>query len=256
MILGFVAFVVAFRFVLGVPAVYGVKAPLLGLDRKKVVPVIVVLSIMLLVCIYAIFAGLGDDAYMAATKAMEAQSPEKFDGPIGPIVKFIAAVSGFFMLTNLPPICAPKIALDRYFVPGAMDSTDKCAAPLRRSDPAPAMRPRAPAEPLTCSAFIPSPRLLRRLFLRYFQTKVDLMMKMNAAGWFQLSLAQFIGVMMAPDLSVYGPMILAFNLYFCGLFMYNIANAATYDLQVPPALAYLFIVGFSAGAVFMGMLMA
>ena len=60
---------------------------------------------------------------------------------------------------------------------------------------------------------------------------------------------------MAPDLSIYGPMLVAFNLFFAGLFIYNIINASTYGFNIAPALFFLFIVSFTTGGTVVGLLL-
>ena len=89
---------------------------------------------------------------------------------------------------------------------------------------------------------------------KYAATKMLEIMRMNAVGWTLLTLAQLTGIMMAPDLVVYGPMVVIFNLAFTGLFIYNISNAGTYGFAVPPALFFLFIVSSSNGAAAIGLL--
>lgn len=90
---------------------------------------------------------------------------------------------------------------------------------------------------------------------KYTMVKLEELMRLNAVTWTLLSFAQFAGIFMAPDLSVYGPMTIVFNLGFVALFMYNIINAADYGFQVPPAVFFMFLVSFSTGAAAMGLML-
>merc|ERR1711939_113461 len=88
---------------------------------------------------------------------------------------------------------------------------------------------------------------------KYSLTKLTELMRLNAVGWTLLSLAQLGGVLMAPDLAVYGPMVVCFNAAFAGMFVYNIVNASHYGFVVPPMLAFLVLVCATAGSISMGL---
>jgi len=90
---------------------------------------------------------------------------------------------------------------------------------------------------------------------KYTMVKFEELMRLNAVGWTLLSFCQLAGIFMAPDLAVYGPMIIFFNFGFLALFMYNIANASSYGFQVPPALFFMFLISFSIGAATVGLML-
>lgn len=90
---------------------------------------------------------------------------------------------------------------------------------------------------------------------KYAATKFTEVMRLCAVGWTLLSSAQAAGVAMAPDLSVYGPMVVVFNLAFAAQFVFIISNAAEYSMVVPPMLFFLMLTTTTAGAVALGLLL-
>lgn len=88
---------------------------------------------------------------------------------------------------------------------------------------------------------------------KYSHTKMVELMRLNAVGWTLLSLAQLGGIFMAPDLSIYGPMVIAFNAAFAAMFVHNITKAKEYGFVVPPMLFFLILVTATAGAATLGL---
>ena len=211
-IVGFTAFIFIVRASVGLRLMYGGPAQYMGVSTKNVMPLLVLTVVFVSACIAAIFLGLNDPDYMADAAAMEEAAPAKIE-EYGALVYWLAGVSGFFVLANVPAIFMPSMALESYFVPGNLTEE------------------------------------------KYASTKFVEIMRMCAVGWTLLSFGQLAGIMMAPDLSVYGPMIVIFNLVFTGLFIYNISNAGMYGFDVRPALFFLFLVSSSTGAAAMGLLL-
>jgi len=91
---------------------------------------------------------------------------------------------------------------------------------------------------------------------KFTQMKMAELMRINANSWVFQAVANLGSMMMAPDLSIYGPMWFVFNMYFAGLFVFNIVNAADYGFKVPPMLFFLVVVTFSSGGLLVGLLMS
>lgn len=150
------------------------------------------------ILVAGIFLGTGGAEYEAFTADMEAHATEKFDSM--PLTTYIIlGVSGFFVLANLPPTCAPQKGLEGYFEPGTLDGTksEDFGEKLAPGDKygrraAPAARA---GDLLTAAAT--SPR-------RYFLTKCEEYMRFNAALWVLLNFTMLAVTMMARDYSLVG----------------------------------------------------
>lgn len=103
----------------------GFKNEKLGLARKPVMIQVIVGLILAGTVLTATIMASSDEAYLAATKAMEATAFDKMDDA-APLVYFIIGISLFFALMSAPGMCMPDKMIDGY-IPNALTLADNYA---------------------------------------------------------------------------------------------------------------------------------
>lgn len=88
---------------------------------------------------------------------------------------------------------------------------------------------------------------------KYFLGKFTEYMKLNALFWVLTSFFQLALAVMALDFTILGPIYCFWNLFYNGLFVYNLAHSEYYGFNKLPMLFFLTLVTTANGAIIMGL---